>query len=72
MSLTETSTYEEAILNFVGSTITVIWRDRIFKNGEERMNLRTARSKVYTAENKAELDADGIPFPNRYITIMGW
>lgn len=58
MALTETTTLDEVKFDVVKKTITVTWRDRIFKDGIEIDSARTARDKTYGADDAVAFGDD--------------
>ena len=58
MPLTESTTLDEVKHDKTTSTVTVTWRDHLFRDGVEVDAARVARTKTYSADQAAEFAAD--------------
>lgn len=70
MALTESTTLDEVTLNEVAGTISVTWRDHVFRDGVEIDSARTARTKTYVAGQETDFETDLGEDAVKYISIF--
>ena len=58
MSLTETTTLDEVLHDVTANTVTVTWRDHIFRGGEEINSARTMRQVTYSSSDIDKFNTD--------------
>jgi hypothetical protein len=69
-SLTENTTLDDVTHDLSANTLTVTWRDHIFKDGVEIDSARVARVKTYTDADKDAFTTDLGADAQKYLSLF--
>ena len=70
-TLTESTTLDDVTHDLTANTVTVTWRDHIFKDGVEIDSARVARTKTYTDADKEAFTFDLGADAAKYVSLFG-
>lgn len=70
MALSESTTLDEVNYNAATNTLTVTWRDHIFRDGVEIDEARQARTKTYGAADIQQMISDLGPNADKYKNLL--